>query len=59
MRVTDSMKYNLFMLRYNSVKSSLDRVQEQIATQKKVLRPSDDPVAFSTYVADKRREQSV
>ena len=50
MRVTDSMKYNLFMLRYNSVKSSIDRVQEQIATQKKVLRPSDDPVAFSTYV---------
>jgi flagellar hook-associated protein 3 FlgL len=50
MRVADSMKYNLFMLRYNSVKSSMDRVQEQIATQKKVLRPSDDPVAFSTFV---------
>lgn len=50
MRVTDSMKYNLFMLRSNSVKSNIDRVQEQIATQKKVLRPSDDPTAFSTYV---------
>jgi flagellar hook-associated protein 3 FlgL len=50
MRVTDSIKYDLFMLRFNSVKSSLDRVQEQIATQKKVLRPSDDPVAFSTFV---------
>lgn len=50
MRVTDSMKYDLFMLRFNSVKSSLDRVQEQIATQKKILKPSDDPVGFSTYV---------
>lgn len=50
MRITDSMRYNLFMLRTNSVKSDIDRVQEQIATQKKVLRPSDDPVAFSTYV---------
>ncbi len=44
------MRYNLFMLRTNRVKSGIDRVQEQIATQKKVLRPSDDPAAFCTCV---------
>ncbi|MGD9579130.1 MAG: flagellar hook-associated protein FlgL, partial [Syntrophorhabdus sp.] len=51
MRITDRFKYDLFMYQFNSVKSSLDRVQEQIASQKKVNRPSDDPVAFSTYVS--------
>lgn len=51
MRITDRFKYDLFLYQFNTVKSSLDRVQEQIASQKKVNRPSDDPVAFSTYVS--------
>jgi flagellar hook-associated protein 3 len=50
MRIADKFKYDLFLYQFNTVKSSLDRVQEQIASQKKVNRPSDDPVAFSTYV---------
>jgi len=50
-RITDRFKYDLFLYQFNSVKSSLDRVQEQIASQKKVNRPSDDPIAFSTYVS--------
>jgi len=50
-RITDRFKYDLFLYQFNTVKSSLDRVQEQIASQKKVNRPSDDPVAFSTYVS--------
>jgi len=49
-RITDKFKYDLFLYQFNTVKNSLDRVQEQIASQKKVNRPSDDPVAFSTYV---------
>lgn len=51
MRITDRFKHDLFLYQFNSVKSSLDRVQEQIASQKKVNRPSDDPIAFSTYVS--------
>lgn len=51
MRITDRFKYDLFMYQFNTVRSSLDHVQEQIASQKKVNRPSDDPVAFSTYVS--------
>jgi flagellar hook-associated protein 3 FlgL len=50
-RITDRFKYDLFLYQFNTVRSSLDRVQEQIASQKKVNRPSDDPVAFSTYVS--------
>jgi flagellar hook-associated protein 3 FlgL len=50
MRISDSFKYDLFMYQFSTVKGNLDRIQEQIAKQKKVLRPSDDPVAFSTYV---------
>lgn len=51
MRITDRFKYDLFLHQFNTVKRSLDSVQEQIASQKKVNRPSDDPVAFSTYVS--------
>lgn len=51
MRITDKFKHDLFMYQFNTVKSNLDRVQEQIASQKKVNRPSDDPVAFSSYVS--------
>jgi flagellin-like hook-associated protein FlgL len=51
MRITDRFKYDLFMHQFNNVRGTLDRVQEQIASQRKVNRPSDDPVAFSTYVS--------
>ena len=50
MRIADRFKYDLFMYQFSTVKSNLDRVQEQIAKQKKVLRPSDDPVAYSISV---------
>jgi flagellar hook-associated protein 3 len=50
MRIADRFKYDLFMYQFSTVKSNLDRVQEQLAKQKKVLRPSDDPVAYSISV---------
>ncbi|OPY80774.1 MAG: Flagellar hook-associated protein 3 [Syntrophorhabdus sp. PtaU1.Bin153] len=50
MRVTDSMKYDLFVLRFSSVKAQLDQVQERLAANKKVSRPSDNPVAFAKGV---------
>lgn len=50
MRIADRFKYDLFMYQFGSVKANLDRVQEQIAKQKRVLRPSDDPVAYSVSV---------
>ncbi|OPY73568.1 MAG: Flagellar hook-associated protein 3 [Syntrophorhabdus sp. PtaU1.Bin002] len=50
MRVTDSLKYDLFMLRFSSIKEQLDHVQEALATKKKVVRPSDNPVAFAKSV---------
>ena len=50
MRIADRFKYDLFMYQFSNVKSNLDRIQEQIAKQKKVLRPSDDPIAYSISV---------
>ena len=50
MRIADGFKYELFMQQFSTVKNNLDRIQEQIAKQKKVLRPSDDPVAYSISV---------
>lgn len=50
MRIADKFKYDLFMYQFSNVKGNLDRIQEQIAKQKKVLRPSDDPVAYSISV---------
>ena len=50
MRIADRFKYDLFMHQFSTVKGNLDRVQEQIAKQKRVLRPSDDPVAYSISV---------
>lgn len=50
MRIADGFKYELFMQQFSNVKNNLDRIQEQIAKQKKILRPSDDPVAYSISV---------
>lgn len=50
MRIADKFKYDLFMYQFSNVKANLDRIQEQIAKQKKVLRPSDDPAAYSISV---------
>ena len=50
MRIADRFKYDLFMYQFSTVKGNLDRIQEQIAKQKKVLRPSDDPIAYSISV---------
>jgi len=50
MRIADRFKYDLFMHQFSNVKNNLDRIQEQMAKQKKVLRPSDDPIAYSISV---------
>ncbi|HNY69568.1 MAG TPA: flagellar hook-associated protein FlgL [Syntrophorhabdus sp.] len=58
MRIADRFKYDLFMYQFNNVKTSLDRIQEQMAKQKRVLRPSDDPVAYAISV-DLRAESVI
>jgi flagellar hook-associated protein 3 FlgL len=44
MRVGDRLKYDLFKSNLSSMKERLDKTQEMIASGKKVLSPSDDPV---------------
>jgi len=50
MRVADKMRYDQFLLRFGNVKEGMDRLQEMMATQKKITNPSDDPVVFSKAV---------
>jgi len=50
MRVSDSMKYRLYLQNITRVNAELQGIQRQIATQKTVNTPSDDPVAYATNV---------
>jgi len=49
MRVTDSYRYELFKNNLAMLKSRLGRTEEMIASEKKILSPSDDPVGTSQY----------
>ena len=44
MRITDSMRFNTMVNNLNNTQSDYNEISEQIATQKKVNRASDDPV---------------
>ena len=51
MRITDSMRYNTMVNNLNNTQSDYNDISEQIATQKKVNRASDDPVT-ATRILD-------
>ncbi|HPP05912.1 MAG TPA: flagellar hook-associated protein FlgL [Syntrophorhabdaceae bacterium] len=50
MRIADSLKYEIFTRNLSKIKELVDRTQNQIASGKKVLTPSDDPVAASSGI---------
>jgi flagellar hook-associated protein 3 FlgL len=47
MRITDSMIRERILYNMNSARSEVQMAQTQIATGKRVLRPSDDPIAVA------------
>ncbi|ACE84092.1 flagellar hook-associated protein FlgL [Cellvibrio japonicus] len=50
MRVSTSQIYNIATLGISQAQSSVTKIQEQMATGKKVLSPADDPVAATTIL---------
>ncbi|HEX2770339.1 MAG TPA: flagellar hook-associated protein FlgL, partial [Geobacteraceae bacterium] len=54
MRITDSMRFNTMVNNLNNTQSDYNEISEQIATQKKVNRASDDPAA-ATRILDIQR----
>ncbi len=57
MRITDSMRYNTMVNNLNNAQSDYSELSEQIATQKKVNRASDDPTA-ATRILDIQRSKA-
>jgi flagellar hook-associated protein 3 FlgL len=49
-RVTEGMKFSLLQESVNNHQTKLGKVEEQIATQKAVNRPSDDPVGVKNIL---------
>lgn len=47
MRITNSMMANTMLRNLNNSLNRMDKVQQQMATGAKVLKPSDDPVAMA------------
>ena len=54
MRITDSMRFSTMVSNLNNTQSDYNEISEQIATQKKVNRASDDPAA-ATRILDIQR----
>src|SRR3546814_19058865 len=54
MRIGSFQSYNSQTSRMADLQSTIDRLQTQIATGKRVLRPSDDPLG-ATRVVDLQR----
>ena len=50
MRVTDSYRYEIFKNNLAILRSRLAKNEEMIASEKKILAPSDDPVGTSQYM---------
>lgn len=50
MRVTDNLKYEIFTRNLTKIKELIDRTQNKIASGKKILTPSDDPVVASSGI---------
>ncbi|HEY3277225.1 MAG TPA: flagellar hook-associated protein FlgL [Syntrophorhabdaceae bacterium] len=50
MRVTDNYKFESFKNSVLTLQKKLQRNQDQVSSQKKILAPSDDPVGTSQYI---------
>jgi flagellar hook-associated protein 3 FlgL len=50
MRVSDSIRYQTFKNNAAALKDRIDKNQQMVASQKKILSPSDDPVAMSKSI---------
>ncbi|MCX5815073.1 MAG: hypothetical protein NTX75_02365 [Proteobacteria bacterium] len=50
MRITDSLRYQLFQSSISNVQKMLDDIERKISTQKKVNVPSDDALSFSKNI---------
>jgi len=51
MRVTDKLRYDVFKRNLITIREEIDRTQTMIASGKKIVKPSDDPVAASVAMA--------
>jgi flagellar hook-associated protein 3 FlgL len=49
-RVTEGMKYTLMTNNLNNVQSKYNVLMEQLSTQKRINRPSDDPIGTSSVM---------
>lgn len=50
MRITDSLRYQLFQSSIRNVQKMLDDIEVKISTQKKINVPSDDALSFSKNI---------
>ena len=53
MRVSEQDLYGLMASSLQRLRADMLRVQEQVSTGKRVVRPADDPVGFARIVSDK------
>ena len=58
MRVTDSYRYEVFKNSLSILKERLAKTEEMIASEKKILAPSDDPVGTSQYMQLKAQKET-
>ncbi len=58
MRVADKMAFDQVNRAITRNRSDLDKFQNQAATQKRITKPSDDPVAASRVLGARTEEQS-
>jgi flagellar hook-associated protein 3 FlgL len=49
-RVSDSFRYNIYKNNLSALKEKMDKTTSMISSQRKILVPSDDPVAFARNV---------
>jgi len=53
MRVSEFQIYNVFLSNLQRARDRMLNIQEQVSSNKKVLRPSDDPTSFNQNVSDR------
>ncbi len=47
MRVTDSYRFDLYKKIFANIKEKADRTTQMIASQKRIMAPSDDPISYA------------
>jgi len=58
-RVSENMKYNTIVNNLFRVQGSYDETMEKMATQKKINRPSDDPIGMNKVLSLRKSRASV